>query len=174
MIKTFSLYTLVLCAALLVALFATDFARAASHEKGSEKHLLVVINRANPLTDISRKDLRRILVREKRTWADGSEIALVLSDTQSSLLARILKTAAKMNLADFQRGVLMEQYQGGQGGKPILRFLDSADACMEVVVRNVHAITLIEEGEPVYGQLPGNLKVLTIEGKAFSDAGYGL
>ncbi len=79
---------------------------------GNEECLAVIVNRSNPLENISFGDLRKIFLGERTRWPDGHRITVVMQEPGQPERKTVLKQIYRMSESDFNRYFLQGTFTG--------------------------------------------------------------
>lgn len=123
------------------------------------KQLAVVIDTANPTTNISSADLLKIFNLRMRTWADGKPIIIVVRDPSTSDMQLLLRKVFNMSVD--QAHALIQSHKGS------IVVADSDDAVIHFVSSNRGAVGVID----LYS-LTKDVNVLKIDSKLPVEQGY--
>jgi hypothetical protein len=134
--------------------------------KGSTD-VAVVVNGNNTITDVSSADLRMLLSGEKKFWAGRAPVQLVLRQPGSRELdipiAKLLRISGK----DFCDGWRSRVFRGEAQSEPT--YVPSNGMAAQFSRDLPGALTLLAAHD-----LPGDVKVLKVDGKLPGDPGYPL
>ena len=127
--------------------------------------LAVVVNRSNPLSTLSRGDLRAIFRGEKPTWPHGRRVTLALREPGQPERVTALRLIYGMSEADLTRHFLHQTFTGGSAAGP--RSLATADGVKRFIFNVPGAIGLVRLAD-----VDDTVKALTIDGVAPGAPGY--
>jgi phosphate transport system substrate-binding protein len=159
----------VLAVVLVVAVAAWGGpARAAEPAPGAATDAIaIIVNRANPVDELTLSELRRIFMFDTQAWDHGRKITVVLREKGQPERAEAIRLICGISEEQYDRHVLFQTFRGtiGQGPREIL----SASAMLRFVFNAPGAIGYVnaEEVNP-------STKVLRIDGMAPASAGYPL
>src|SRR6202790_3407651 len=121
-------------------------------------HMAVVVNKANPVENITSAHLAKITKSDAKTWANGKEIVLVLhKDSKGEMLT--LRKLNNMTEADLKSRL------GAHKDSVIL--VDSDADVLDTVESTPGAIGLVE-----VRSVNGQVKVVKVDGKLPLENGY--
>lgn len=123
------------------------------------KQLAVVIDTANPTTNISSPDLLKIFNLRMRAWADGKPIIVVVRDPSASDMQLLLRKV--FNMSPDQARAFIQSHKGS------IIVADSDDAVIHFVSSNRGAVGVID----LYS-LTKDVNVLKIDSKLPVEQGY--
>ena len=126
--------------------------------------LAVIVNKDNPIDDLSMGELKRILLGERRYWSGTRKIAILLPTIGTSERVATLRLVA-MDEANYKQ-YWQQKTSAGE--------IDVAPA---VAPASAFAVNLVAESEDAIAVVPladvkGSVKVLRIDGSLPSDAAY--
>ena len=129
--------------------------------------LAVVVNKSNPVTDLSFADLRHVFLGEQTHWSGGHRITLVMREEGQPERAAVLRLIYRMTEADLNRYLLHASFRGDLRLEP--KVLNSSLGVKRFVFNVPSAI----------GYLLGNetdetVKTIRIDGRLPGDDGYRL
>ena len=128
--------------------------------------IAVVVNQDNPVEKLSYSDLRKIFAGERRTWAGGTVVRLVVrppGTRERDVLLRLLQ----MDETDYEQYWTAKVYRGEAQFPPLV--LSSVGMTREAIVTYPGAIALIESTD-----VKPDMKVLKIDSHRPGESGYPL
>lgn len=134
--------------------------------KPPEADIAVVVNQDNPVEKISYSDLRKIFAGERRTWAGGTVVRLVVrppGTREREALLRLLQ----LDETDYEQYWTAKVYRGEAQFPPVV--LSSGGMTREAIVTYPGAVALIEANAVKRG-----MKVLKIDSHLPGESGYPL
>ena len=126
----------------------------------------IIVNRNNPLDQISFPELRKIFLGERSHWPNGRRITLVLSEEESAVRDATFRLLSGMGESDFIRYLLQTEFRGEGSG---FKELNSATGVRKFVFNVPGAIGYVPLDEA-----DESVKILKIELKLPGDEGYRL
>jgi ABC-type phosphate transport system substrate-binding protein len=99
-------------ASVLLQLLAAQPPRAAAFGAPPEQPLAIVVNRSNPVDNLSFAELRRIFMGERSHWANGRRITLVMIEPGQPERKAMLREVYQMNENDFNTHFLHGTFTG--------------------------------------------------------------
>lgn len=130
-------------------------------------HIAVVVNPANPATDISLPALRDFFQCEKLYWRAGQRAMPFTRQPGSPEYRIMLQTVYQMNQAEYEKLWVMKQMRGESSCR--VTELPSKGIIQEGVRSYQGAIALVRSSD-----VTSEMKVLTVNGKRMQDADYPL
>lgn len=129
--------------------------------------IAVVVNPANPATDISLPTLRDFFQCERLYWRTGQRVMAFTRQPGSPEHWIMLRTIYKMNQAEYENFSVMKQMRGETSCR--LTELPSKGILQEGLRSYAGAIALVRVAD-----VTREMKVLTVDGKHIQDAAYPL
>jgi phosphate transport system substrate-binding protein len=74
--------------------------------------IAIIVNQANPVDDLSLKELRTVFLGERSHWSNGRRITLVMMDPGLSERKVVLRDVCRMNETEFSRHFLQGLFTG--------------------------------------------------------------
>jgi ABC-type phosphate transport system substrate-binding protein len=139
----------------------------AASSVAARSHLVVIVNRANPVVNISRRELRAIFLGEQTTWQHGRRTTPALREPGQPERMAALRLVYGMSEADLSRYLLHRTFTGGSAAGP--RTLATAEGVKRFVFNVPGAIGLVRLAD-----VDDTVKVLRVDDAAPGDATYGL
>lgn len=131
--------------------------------KPNPNTLAVVVNKSNPLNDLTVAELRRILLGERMYWK-GSRKIIVLLPTVGSPERQTTLRVVSMDESNYKQH-WQEQMSGGNGS--IAKTASASGFAVNVVVDSEDAIAVVPLSD-----VKSSVKVLRIDGAAPGDRAY--
>ncbi len=153
---------LILCAAALIALTG-----ASANSARVQEDLAIIVNKSNPVENISLADLRKIFLAERSRWPNGRKVTIVMREQGRAERSAALKLIYRMREQDFNRYFLNIKFTGEALEEP--KLLASSDGMIKFVFNVPGAIGYARASE-----VDSSVKVLRIDGLAPGQPGYKL
>jgi hypothetical protein len=106
-------------------------------------HLAVIVNLANPVEDLSLKELRNIVMVERTHWPDGRKITVALREPGPPERQAVLSLVYGMNEAGFTRYFLRATFTGQIPNGP--RMLSTSELVRRFLVNVPGAIGFVRQ-----------------------------
>lgn len=151
-------------AALLVALLAAPTRAARAQEA---EPLAIVVNRTNPLSEISTADLRRLFRGQRTRWSNGRRVTLVMRDPGTPEREAILRSLYGLAEEAYRRTYLQAVCSGEASDAP--KTLASTNGVLRFVYNVPGAIGYVRAREA-----DRSVKMLRIDGRLPGEPGYRL
>src|SRR5690349_15161849 len=84
----------------------------------AEEGFAVIVSKTNPVSHISKSQLRRMLTGEMTTWPGGARVAVLLGPAGDPSRAAALKQVCGMSEVDFGKFTLQQSFGGDAKGVP--------------------------------------------------------
>ena len=153
-----------LLGALAVALLGTAPRTAQAQES---EPLAIVVNRSNPLTEISLADLRRVYRGQRSRWSNGRRVTLVMRDTGAVERDAILRSLYGVAEVEYRRTYLQAIFSGEASDAP--KTLASSRGVLRFVYNVPGAIGYVRARD-----VDPSVKMLRIDGRLPGEPGYRL
>ena len=124
----------------------------------------VIVNRANPVTNLSRDKLQRLYLGASTTFPDGGSVVLFESPPARRAFYQSLLHMSELAMTRHWIGVMFR----GENANP-LRAIDGADALRRAVAETPGALAFIS-----VAAVDSTVKVVTVDGRHPRDPGYPL
>lgn len=126
----------------------------------------MVVNPKNPVNDITKSELRKIFAGEKRTWARGVSIKLVVR-APGSLERVVLLRLLGMSESEYKQYWIAQVFHGEAQAEPVALFSNGMQK--EAIAAFPGAIALVTLGDVKPG-----MKVIKVDGHSPGEPGYSL
>ena len=127
--------------------------------------LAVVVHPQNPLSELSARELREVLLMERQHWRGGLRIYLILPESGTPEKDTLLRRALQMNEDQLRRHYLTKLYGGEIPAFP--GTAASAAAARRVVAHAQNALAIVDSAA-----VDASVKLLRVDGRRPGDAGY--
>ena len=132
--------------------------------------LVIVVHQSNPVDDLSRGQVRKMLLGQVRYWPDQTRLTLVVRDAASPAFHAMLTSVLRMTEAEYHRQWMSVEFRGETA--PPLKVLNSAESACRFVTYVPGAVALVESEALAGASMP--VKVVRIDGKLPDDPGYNM
>ena len=151
--------------ALLASLLGV--APRAAHAQESEP-LAIVVNRSNPLDELSLGDLRRVFRGQRSRWSNGRRVTLVMRDPGAREREAILRSVYGVAEAEYRRSYMQAVFSGETADAP--KTLSSTNGVLRFVFNVPGAIGYVRASDVD----TASVKMLRIDGRLPGEPGYRL
>jgi ABC-type phosphate transport system substrate-binding protein len=129
--------------------------------------LVIIVNKSNPIDNLSFSDLRKTFMAESRSWSNGRRITIVMREPGQPERTAMLRQIYRMSESEFNKYFLQAAFNGTAQGPP--KSLASVDGMRKFVFNVPSAIGYIRSSE-----IDSSVKVIRIDGLSFDAPGYKL
>jgi ABC-type phosphate transport system substrate-binding protein len=129
--------------------------------------LAIIVNRSNPVDDLSYADLRKVFMAERRHWSNGRKVTIVMREPGQAERETVLRQIYRMSESDFNRYFLQVAFQGDVQSAP--KLLSTAAGVRKFVFNVPGAIGYLRAEEA-----DDSVKVIRVDGRAPNEPGYKL
>ena len=150
--------------ALVVALLAAAPAAARGQEA---EPLAIVVNKSNPLSEISLADLRRVFRGQRNRWTNGRRVTLVMRDPGAPEREAILRSLYGLDEEEYRRTFLQAVFTGEATDAP--KTLASTNGVLRFVYNVPGAIGYVRASD-----VDASVKMLRVDGRLPGETGYRL
>jgi len=130
----------------------------------ANQDIAVVVNPKNPVSNVSRSELRKIFAGEKRTWAGGPSIKII-TRAPESYERKVLLRLLGMSESEYKQYWITQVFQGEAQAEPASLFSNGMQK--EAISAFPGAIALIDTKDVKPG-----MKVLKVDGRLPGEPGY--
>jgi ABC-type phosphate transport system substrate-binding protein len=149
-----------------LAISLLGLAPSTAHAQESEP-LAIVVNRNNPVTEISLVDLRRVFRGQRSRWSNGRRVTLVMRDPGAPEREAILKALYGVAEMEYRRTYLQAVFSGEASDAP--KTLASTNGVLRFVYNVPGAIGYVRARD-----VDPSVKMLRIDGRLPGEPGYRL
>lgn len=129
--------------------------------------LAIVVNRNNPLSEISLADLRRVFRGQRTRWSNGRRVTLVMRDAGTPERDAIIQALYGLDAEQYRRTYLQAVYSGEATDAP--KTLASTNGVLRFVYNVPGAIGYVRARD-----VDASVKTLRVDGFLPGEAGYRL
>jgi|GEM_PF-434958 len=129
--------------------------------------LAIIVNRANPVDDLSFAELRQYFLGERTHWPNGRRVTIVMRDPPRPEREAVLRSVYRMREQDFRAHFLRAKFTGELPEEP--RLLDTPSRVVNFVFLQPGAVGYVRAAEA-----PPSVKVLRLDGLLPGDPDYKL
>jgi phosphate transport system substrate-binding protein len=140
---------------------------AAQQEARGQGRLAIIVNRSNPIDNLSSIQLRKIFLAEQVHWPNGRKITVVMREPGEPEREAVLRVIYHMNENDFSRYFLHGTYTGEMQSVP--KTLATAGGMRKFVFNVPGAIGYVRANE-----VDESVKLVRVDGLAPVEQGYKL
>lgn len=133
-------------------------------------HIVVIVNTANPVDNLSLNDLKKLWLSDKSHWDSGKAVAPVMLGPGAAERVAFLKIVCGMNDGDFSKYFLQAAFTGKSATPP--KEVSSTAAVKSVVGGSPGAIGFIKVSD--YSPADASIKAVKVDGVTADDPSYKL
>ena len=137
-----------------------------AHAQASEP-LAIVVNKNNPLSEISLVDLRRVFRGQRSRWSNGRRVTLVMRDQGTREREAILQSLYGVAEEDYRRTYMQAVFAGETADAP--KTLTSTNGVLRFVYNVPGAIGYVRARD-----VDPSVKTLRVDGHLPGEPGYRL
>jgi len=126
--------------------------------------LAVIVNKSNPVNDLSLAELRRVLLGERTTWRGSKKIVLLLPTIGTPERQTALRLVS-MDESSYK--IHWTEISGGGEGSAVPVAAPASGIAVNLVAETEDAIAVVPLGD-----VKGSVKILRIDGSLPADPGY--
>jgi hypothetical protein len=134
-------------------------------QSGSE--VAVVVHADVPVDNLTLSELRRLVLGDREFWPGSVRVTLLVRAPVAHERDVILKTVCEMTEAQFRQHWIAKVFRADTAVAP--KIVYSTEMAIDLVTRTPGALTFVDPS-----QVPRNLKVVKIDGRAPGEPGYAL
>ena len=147
-----------------LALSLLGVAPSSLHAQESEP-LAIVVNKSNPLTEITVADLRRVFRGQRSRWTNGRRVTLVMRDPGAPEREALLRSLYGLDEQEYRRSFLQAVFSGEASDAP--KTLASTNGVLRFVYNVPGAIGYVRASD-----VDASVKTLRVDGRLPGDPGY--
>jgi phosphate transport system substrate-binding protein len=150
-----------------VILSSTGWLKAVPASVPREEDLAIIVNRSNPIDNLSVAELRKLFLAQQTHWSDRRRVTLVMLQPGQPEREFVLRVIYRMTESSLDRYFLHAQYTGEIESMP--KLLASAAGARKFIVNVPGAIGYVRLSE-----VDGSVKVVKVDGHMPGESGYPL
>jgi phosphate transport system substrate-binding protein len=131
----------------------------------ADDDLAVVVNKTNSVDNLTKAQLRKIVLGEQTSWSSGKKVSVILRSPGQPERAGVLRVVCGMTEDEFNQHLMHADFNGDNGAPP--KALGSAVAVRQLVVSIPGGIGFLRSAD-----VNDSVKVVKVDGLAAGDAGY--
>lgn len=151
---------------ILIALFISVVAFATD----ALANIAVVVNKSNPVSDVSYNDLKHILEAKKQQWDNGEKITLVFKPITSNETQFLINKMYKIRSENFYQYWMLKSYNNEISEYP--KVTENLGGVIALVSKIPGAVGFI--GMDEISQCAVKVKIIRVNGKMPGEDGYPL
>ena len=151
----------------ILAFLVAGLAVAIAPRVHGQGALAVIVNKNNPIENMTLDELRKYCLQERKHWDDNKRVTIVLREPGQAERDAVLQLIYQMSESDFNRYFLQREFTGEVQSAP--KHLSSATGVSRFVFNVPGAIGFARAAD-----VDGSVKVLRVNGYAPGDPQYPL
>ncbi|HUA62603.1 MAG TPA: hypothetical protein VML19_27855 [Verrucomicrobiae bacterium] len=131
----------------------------------ADDDLVVIVNKSNPVADVSKTQLRKLILGEQDSWAGGKKVSVILRAPGQPERSGVLRSVCGMSEDDFNQYLLHAKFGGESGAAP--KALGSGASVRQLVMTLPGGIGFVRAED-----VNDSVKIVTVDGVAAGQPGY--
>ena len=127
--------------------------------------LVVVVNKANPVSDVSSAQLKKMVLDQQTSWTWGKKVSVLLRGPGQAERDGVLRSVCGMSENEYNQFTMHADLNGQTLGEP--KIVNSAAAVRQSVIGNPGAIGFLRPSE-----LNDTVKPISVDGSSAGQPGY--
>jgi ABC-type phosphate transport system substrate-binding protein len=150
------------CTLMFAALLGPAILAAAD---ASADDLAVIVNKSNMTSNLTKSQLRKLVLAEQDSWPAGQKVTIVLRAPGAAERDTVLKYICRMTEDDYNQHSIHSSFSGGSGSAP--KILGSAAAIRQYVASMPGAVAFLRLAD-----VDPTVKVVSLDGAAAGQPEY--
>jgi ABC-type phosphate transport system substrate-binding protein len=138
---------------------------APRHLRAGDEDLAVIVNKGNTVDNLTKAQLRRILLGEQESWPSGKKVRVILRSPGQPERDGVLRSICGLAEEAFTQHLMQANFSGESGAPP--KSLGSGAAVRQLVVTLPGGIGFVRVSD-----LNDSVKAVTVDGVAAGQPGY--
>ena len=131
----------------------------------AEDDLAVVVNKTNPVDNLTKAQLRKIILGDQPAWSAGKKVTIILRAPGQPDRAGVLRSVCGMGEEDFTQHQMQASFNGEGGNAP--KVVATGEAVRTAVATLPGAIGFMRADE-----VNDSVRAVTVDGVAAGQDGY--
>jgi phosphate transport system substrate-binding protein len=131
----------------------------------ADDDLTVVVNKSNPVDNLTKAQLRKIVLGDQAAWSAGKKVTIVLRAPGQPDRAGVLRTVCGMTEDDFTHRQMQAMFNGDTSNPP--KVVASDEAVRTAVATLPGAIGFLRAAD-----INDSIRAVTVDGVAAGQDGY--
>jgi ABC-type phosphate transport system substrate-binding protein len=148
-----------MCTTILALLALTSAVRAADDD------LVVIVNKSNSATNLTKSQLRKLVLGEQGSWPGGAKVTVVLRSPGSPERDGVLKSVCRMSEDDYNQHVMHANFSGDTSAAP--KIAPNAAAVRQLVASSPGAVGFLRASD-----VNDSVKVVSVDGATAGQPDY--
>lgn len=148
-----------------ITIFALLLLGSVSPAPAADDDLAVVVNKSNPADNLTKAQLKKMILGEQTSWPGSKKVNVILRATGQPERDGVLRSVCGMSEDDFNQHWMHANLNGETASPP--KSLGSAEAVRQLVASIPGAIGFLRVAD-----VNASVKVISVDGAAAGSAGY--
>ena len=131
----------------------------------ADSDLAVIVNKANPTSNLTKSQLRKLVLGEQASWPSGTKVVVVLLQPGTAERDGVLRSICRMSEEDYNEHQMHANFSGETNTAP--RVVSSAAAARQIVENTPGGIAFLRPSE-----LKDSVKAISVEGASVGQPDY--
>jgi len=131
----------------------------------AEDDLAVVVNKSNPVENLTKAQLRKIVLGEQAAWSAGKKVTVLLRAPGQPDRVGVLRTVCGMGEDDFNQHLMQASFNGDSSNPP--KVVATDEAIRTAVAAQPGAIGFLRAAD-----VNDSVRTVTVDGVAAGQDGY--
>jgi len=131
----------------------------------ADEDLAVIVNKGNPVENLTKAQLRKLILGEQDSWSGGKKVGVILRAQGQPERDGVLRSICGMSEDDFAQHILHANFGGDSGGAP--KAMGSAVGVRQLVMTLPGGIGFVRSAD-----VNDSVKVVTVDGVGAGQPGY--
>jgi ABC-type phosphate transport system substrate-binding protein len=131
----------------------------------AEDDLAVVVNKTNPVENLTKAQLRKIILGDQPAWSPGKKVTIILRAPGQPDRVGVLRSVCGMGEDDFTQHQMQASFNGGGGSAP--KVVATDDAVRTTVAAIPGAVGFLRAAD-----VNDTVRAVTVDGVAAGQEGY--
>lgn len=127
--------------------------------------IVVVVNKSNPIDNVTKAQLKRMMLGEQGKWSADKKVVVVLRAAGQPERTTALKTICGMSEDDYNQHIMHADFAGGSAEPP--KTMGSAAAVRDAVAGTPGGIGFMRASD-----VNGSVKAISVDGISAGEPGY--
>jgi len=133
--------------------------------RAADDDLVVVVNKSNAADNVTKVQLRKMLLGEQASWPGGAKVSVILRSAGQPEREGVLRSVCGMSEDDFTQTWMKANFGGSTSSPP--KSLGSAEGVRQLVMTLPGGIGFLRAAD-----VNPTVKVVSVDGVAAGAAGY--
>ena len=131
----------------------------------ADTDLAVIVNKSNTISNVTKSQLRKLVLGEQASWPGGAEVVVVLLQPRTAERDGVLRSVCRMSEDDYNQHQMHANFSGETNTAP--RIVNSAAAARQLVASTPGAIGFLRNSD-----INDSVKAISVEGSSVGQPDY--